>query len=104
MGKSSLVVWCSQLDPKQYRPLDRDHSALSGTGLLATLLYKLGKVPRMRRDANLKAVGGERRTGPDHSGADKAQNYSRSALARENAAALRAAHRLDLLGYRSARL
>lgn len=84
VGKSSLVAWwCAQLDPKQYRPLIVTHSALSGTGLLATLLYKLGKVPRMRRDANLQALEAASvelgRVTPVLV-LDEAQNYARSAL------------------------
>lgn len=84
VGKSSLVAWwCAQLDPKQYRPLIVTHSALSGTGLLATLLYKLGKVPRMRRDSNLQAVEAASaelgRITPVLI-LDEAQNYQRSAL------------------------
>ena len=83
-GKSSLVAWwCAQLDPKQYRPLIVTHSALSGTGLLATLLYKLGKVPRMRRDVNLQALeaaSAELGRVTPVLVLDEAQNYQRSAL------------------------
>lgn len=84
VGKSSLVAWwCAQLDPKQYRPLIVTHSALSGTGLLATLLYKLGKLPRMRRDVNLQALEAATaelgRITPVLI-LDEAQNYQRSAL------------------------
>jgi type II secretory pathway predicted ATPase ExeA len=84
VGKSSLTAWwCAQLEPKLYRPLIVTHSALSGSGLLAMLLHKLGKVPRMRRDANLQTI----ETASAELGRitpvlvlDEAQNYHRSAL------------------------
>jgi type II secretory pathway predicted ATPase ExeA len=84
VGKSSLVAWwCAQLDPKQYRPLIITHSALSGTGLLAMVVHKLGKVPRMRRDANLQlleAASAELGRVTPVLILDEAQNYHRSAL------------------------
>lgn len=84
VGKSSLVAWwCAQLDPKQYRPLILTHSALSGTGLLAMLVHKLGKVARGRRDANLhllEAASAELGRVTPVLILDEAQNYHRSAL------------------------
>jgi len=84
VGKSSLVAWWStQLDPKQYRPLVITHSALSGPGLLATLLHKLGKQERMRRENNLQlleAAAAELGRITPVLILDEAQNYHRSAL------------------------
>jgi type II secretory pathway predicted ATPase ExeA len=84
VGKSSVVAWwCLQLDPKACRPLIITHSALSGTGLLAMVVHKLGKQEKMRRDANLKLL----ETASLELGRvtpvlilDEAQNYHRSAL------------------------
>lgn len=84
VGKSSLAAWwCGQLDPKQYRPLIITHSALSGTGLLAMLVHKLGKQERMRRDANLQlleAASVELGRITPIVILDEAQHYHRSAL------------------------
>jgi general secretion pathway protein A len=84
VGKSSLAAWwCARLDPKQYRPVIITHSALSGTGLLAMLVHKLGKQERMRRDANLKlleAASAELGRITPVLILDEAQNYHRSAM------------------------
>lgn len=84
VGKSSIVAWwCSRLDPKAYRPLIITHSALSGTGLLAMVVHKLGKQEKTRRDANLKlleAASTELGRITPVLILDEAQNYHRSAL------------------------
>lgn len=84
VGKSSLVAWWSaQLDPKLYRPLVITHSALSGMGLLAMIVHKLGKPARHRRESNLQLLETTAaelgRTTPVLI-LDEAQNYHRSAL------------------------
>jgi type II secretory pathway predicted ATPase ExeA len=84
VGKSSLTAWWSaQLDPKLYRPLIITHSALTGIGLMATILHKLGKTARQRREHNLQLL----ENASSELGRitpvlilDEAQNYHRSAL------------------------
>lgn len=84
VGKSSLVAWWSaQLDAKLYRPLIITHSALTGIGLMATILHKLGKSPRQRREHNLQlleSVSSELGRITPVLVLDEAQNYHRSAL------------------------
>ena len=54
VGKSALVGhWLSTLEPKVYLPLNITHATLSGSGLLAVLLLKLGQKPSLMRSRNL---------------------------------------------------
>lgn len=54
VGKSALVAhWSRALEPKAYRPLTITQASLSASGVLCTLLAKLGQVPGMQRAQNL---------------------------------------------------
>lgn len=54
VGKSALVAhWIKTLEPKAYRPLPITQASLSASGVLCTLLAKLGQVPAMQRSKNL---------------------------------------------------
>jgi len=54
VGKSALLAhWLANLEPKAYLPLVLTHATLSGSGLLAVLLHKLGKNPSPFRSRNL---------------------------------------------------
>lgn len=54
VGKSALVAhWLSRLEPKVYLPLTITQATLSGSGLLAVLLLKLGQKPSLMRSRNL---------------------------------------------------
>ena len=54
VGKSALVAhWLSGLEPKVYLPLTITQATLSGSGLLAVLLLKLGQKPSLMRSRNL---------------------------------------------------
>ena len=56
-GKSTLVKsWIAGLEPKRFLPLLITQSSLSATGVLETLLSKLGERPRFKRSANLLAL------------------------------------------------
>jgi len=53
-GKSTLVkTWIADLEPKRFLPVLITQSSLSASGVLETLLAKLGERPRFRRSANL---------------------------------------------------
>ena len=50
VGKSALVGhWLSGLEPKVYLPITITQATLSGSGLLAVLLLKLGQKPSLMR-------------------------------------------------------
>jgi type II secretory pathway predicted ATPase ExeA len=54
VGKSALVAhWLERLEPKAYLPLVITHATLSGSGLLAVLLRKLGQPASLIRSRNL---------------------------------------------------
>ena len=54
VGKSALVShWLEALEPKTYLPLVITQATLSGNGLLAVLLGKLGQKPSLFRSRNL---------------------------------------------------
>ena len=53
-GKSTLLAyWLERLEPKAYLPLVITHATLSGSGLLAVLLRKLGQPASLFRSRNL---------------------------------------------------
>lgn len=53
-GKSTLIKsWITGLEPKRFAPLLITQSSLSATGVLETLLSKLGEPPGFKRSANL---------------------------------------------------
>jgi len=53
-GKSTLIKsWISGLEPKRFTPLLITQSSLSATGVLETLLSKLGEPPGFKRSTNL---------------------------------------------------
>ena len=57
VGKSALVGrWLSRLDRRLFCPLLVTHASLSGCGLLAALVAKLGKRATFRREANLALI------------------------------------------------
>lgn len=57
VGKSALAGrWVSALDRRRFCPLVLTHASLSGSGLLATVTAKLGKVPTNTRQANLGLI------------------------------------------------
>jgi general secretion pathway protein A len=57
VGKSALVArWLSQLEPKRYHPVAITHATLSGSGLLSTLLLKLGCPARHLRSQKLVQI------------------------------------------------
>jgi len=54
MGKSALTAhWVSHLEPKAFHPVVITQATLSGSGLLAVLLGKLGQKPGLHRSRNL---------------------------------------------------
>ena len=54
VGKSALVAhWVRTLEPKAYRPLTITQASLSASGVLCTLLTKLGQVPGHQRSLSL---------------------------------------------------
>jgi len=56
-GKSALVGrWVSALDRRLFCPLVLTHASLSGSGLLATVVAKLGKLPSYTRQTNLGLI------------------------------------------------
>jgi type II secretory pathway predicted ATPase ExeA len=84
VGKSALVAhWVRTLEPKAYRPLTITQASLSASGVLCTLLTKLGQVPAMQRAKNLASM----EDAVSRLGAvipviilDEAQNYTASAM------------------------
>jgi general secretion pathway protein A len=57
VGKSALVArWIGQLEPKLYHPVAITHATLSGSGLLSTLLLKLGCAVRHLRSHKLAQI------------------------------------------------
>lgn len=57
VGKSSLAAhWARQLDPGRYHPVIITQSTLGGSGLLSTLISKLGAQPGGRRATNLNLL------------------------------------------------
>ena len=57
VGKSALVGhWIQNLEPKAYLPLVITQATLSGNGLLAVLLNKLGQKPSLFRSRNLSRL------------------------------------------------
>lgn len=57
VGKSALVGhWLGSLEPKAYLPLVITQATLSGNGLLAVLLNKLGQKPSLFRSRNLSRL------------------------------------------------
>jgi type II secretory pathway predicted ATPase ExeA len=57
VGKSALVGhWMANLEPKAYLPLVITQATLSGNGLLAVLLNKLGQKPSLFRSRNLSRL------------------------------------------------
>jgi general secretion pathway protein A len=59
VGKSALVAyWIASLEPKAYCPLVITQATLSGSGLLAVLLTKLGQKAGLHRSRNLARLEG----------------------------------------------
>jgi general secretion pathway protein A len=84
VGKSALAGrWLRSLEPKVYFPVCITQASLTGIGLLALFLQKLGKAPKHQRSASLKlleeAFGELGRLIPVLL-LDEAQNYAMSAL------------------------
>ncbi|MFM8551882.1 MAG: ExeA family protein [Nitrospiraceae bacterium] len=84
VGTSALVAhWLWKLDTRFFLPVAITQASLSGCGLLATLVTKLGKTPGFRREINLQGIEsalaelGQRRLVLV---LDEAQLYSQSAL------------------------
>ena len=84
VGKSAVVAhWVRTLEPKAYRPLTITQASLSASGVLCTLLAKLGQVPGMQRAQNLARM----EDAVSRLGSvvpviilDEAQNYTASAM------------------------
>ncbi len=84
VGKSALVAqWVRALEPKAYRPLTITQASLSASGVLCTLLAKLGQVPGYQRATNISRM----EDAISHLGSvipviilDEAQNYTASAM------------------------
>jgi general secretion pathway protein A len=56
-GKSAMMGhWARHLDPKRHQPLIITQSTVSGTGLLALLLEKLGGEPGLGRSKNIPRI------------------------------------------------
>ena len=84
VGKSALVSsWLRTLEPKRFFPIVITHATLTGTGLLCTLLARLGQEPAPRRSESLErieaAVRGLERVIPVLV-LDEAQHYSAASL------------------------
>src|SRR6516165_1279445 len=84
VGKSALAGrWLRSLEPKVYFPLCITQASLTGIGLLALFLQKLGKAPKHQRSTNLKLLE-EAFAELGHIIPvlllDEAQNYAMSAL------------------------
>lgn len=57
VGKSALVGrWVSALDRRRFCPLVLTHASLSGSGVLAAVVAKLGKRPTYTRPTNLGLI------------------------------------------------
>ena len=57
VGKSAFLAHClGALEPKAYVPIVLTHATLSGSGILALLLHKLGKKPSIFRSRNLTGL------------------------------------------------
>jgi type II secretory pathway predicted ATPase ExeA len=57
VGKSALAChWVGSLEPKAYCPLVITQATLSGSGVLAVLLSKLGQKPSLHRSRNLSRL------------------------------------------------
>lgn len=57
VGKSALVGrWVSALDRRRFAPLVLTHASLTGSGVLVTLVAKLGKPPTYTRPTNLGLI------------------------------------------------
>lgn len=84
VGKSALVAhWVRSLEPKAYRPLTITQASLSASGLLCTLLTKLGQIPGYQRSVSLTRM----EDAISRLGSvipviilDEAQNYTASAM------------------------
>lgn len=84
VGKSALVAhWVQTLEPKAYRPLTITQASLSASGVLCTLLTKLGQVPGYQRSVSLARM----EDALSRLGSvvpliilDEAQNYTASAM------------------------
>lgn len=84
VGKSALVAhWVKTLEPKAFRPLTITQASLSASGVLCTLLAKLGQSPGMQRAQNLARM----EDAVSRLGSvvpviilDEAQNYTASAM------------------------
>lgn len=84
VGKSALAGrWLRSLEPKVYFPVCITQASLTGIGVLALFLQKLGKTPKYQRSTNLKlleeAFAELGRVIPVLL-LDEAQNYNTSAL------------------------
>jgi type II secretory pathway predicted ATPase ExeA len=84
VGKSALAGrWLRSLEPKTHFPVCITQASLTGIGLLALFLQKLGKAPKHQRSTNLKlleeAFAELGRIIPVLL-LDEAQNYAMSAL------------------------
>lgn len=84
VGKSAVVAhWVRTLEPKAYRPLTITQASLSASGVLCTLLTKLGQVPGYQRSVSLTRM----EDAVSRLGSvvpviilDEAQNYTASAM------------------------
>jgi len=84
VGKSAVVAhWARTLEPKAYRPLTITQASLSASGVLCTLLTKLGQVPGYQRSVSLTRM----EDALSRLGSvvpiiilDEAQNYTASAM------------------------
>jgi len=57
IGKSQLLsYWSKSLDPKRFAPVVITQATLNASGMLSTLLSKLGREPSNRRSNNLEAL------------------------------------------------
>ena len=84
VGKSAVVGhWMRTLDARVHLPLALTHASLSGCGLLAWLVQRLGKASSFRREGNLQRLESAFRELERRSLVlilDDAQNYSPAAL------------------------
>jgi len=84
VGKSAVVAhWVRTLEPKAYHPLTITQASLSASGVLCTLLTKLGQVPGYQRSVSLTRM----EDAVSRLGSvvpviilDEAQNYTASAM------------------------
>ena len=84
VGKSAVVAhWARTLEPKAYRPLTITQASLSASGVLCTLLTKLGQVPGYQRSVSMTRM----EDAVSRLGSiipviilDEAQNYTASAM------------------------